>query len=195
MKYVPNVLSVCRIFMSLSLPFLIHRPSPWWFIGAYLLTGFTDLIDGPIARHYKVTSKLGAKLDGLGDTMLFFCAFGSFLVPPLLKVEVVKCLTAIGVAFLAKLFAFIFTRVKFKEWNGMHTWLSKSVGSAIYLVAPIFVLMGEINFWVVLALSILVGVTALDEILVLVTSETYNPNHRGMLFEKRRKNTEEEAHA
>ena len=167
--------------MSPFLLFLVHRP--FLFVGLYLLIGATDLFDGPIARHFKVTSKLGAKLDGLGDAVLFFCAVLSMLLPPRLEFDLKKSALAICAAFSTKLFVFIFTRLKFKEWNGMHTWLNKSIGAMVYFCLPVFVFMGEVHFGILLAFCILTGVTSLDETIVLLTSKSYNVNHRGILFE------------
>jgi len=78
MKYIPNLLSLFRILFSVSL-LLSHR-NPAMFLTFYFAMGATDFLDGKLARHYHWQSKLGTKLDGLGDALFFLCAFvGMFL--------------------------------------------------------------------------------------------------------------------
>jgi len=182
MKYIPNMLSLFRILFSFSLP-LSHR-NPVLFIAFYFLLGATDALDGKLARHYHWQSGLGVKLDGLGDAVFFLCAFVSMLLPPRLEFNVPKTLITAGAAILIKLIVLLLTRIRFQEWNGMHTYLNKFFGSLLFFSVPLFVWMGEVNYWVLLALSVALSATALEEMLILLTADTYDPNHRGILIEK-----------
>ncbi|WP_197726527.1 CDP-alcohol phosphatidyltransferase family protein [Cohnella abietis] len=68
MKVVPNCITLSRIVLALMLLFLTPLSSA--FLTIYILCGFTDLIDGPIARKTGTTSSLGAKLDSAADMIL-----------------------------------------------------------------------------------------------------------------------------
>ena len=68
-KSIPNILSLLRILLSFALPLTIY--SRGWFVGLVLLIGVTDIADGYIARKYQWVTKLGAKLDSLGDLVFF----------------------------------------------------------------------------------------------------------------------------
>lgn len=182
MKYIPNLLSLFRILFSVSL-LLSHR-NPAMFIAFYLVMGATDFLDGKLARRYHWNSALGAKLDGLGDALFFLCAFVSMLLPPRLEFNLTKTLVTAGVAISFKLLVLIVTRVRFKEWNGMHTYTNKFFGSLLFFSVPLFVWLGEVNYWVLLALAVALTATALEEMAILFTADRYNPDHRGILIEK-----------
>ena len=67
-KYIANILTVFRIIGSVLL--LLFPPFSLAFMSIYLLCGFSDMIDGTIARKTNSTSELGAKIDSVAD--LFF---------------------------------------------------------------------------------------------------------------------------
>jgi CDP-diacylglycerol--glycerol-3-phosphate 3-phosphatidyltransferase len=182
LKYIPNVLSLFRILFSVSL-LLSHR-NPALFIAFYFVMGITDFLDGRLARRYHWNSTLGTKLDGLGDTLFFLCAFSGMMLPPRLKFDLMKILVTAGIVILIKLGVLFLTRVRFKEWNGMHTYTNKFLGALLFFSVPLFVWMGEVNYWVLLALAVAMCVAALEEAVILFTTETYNPDHRGILAEK-----------
>ena len=90
---IPNALSLLRVFMVA--PFLvavIYRQFPIALI-IFAIAGFTDFLDGYLARHLKQKSILGTFLDPLGDRLLSTVAFISLstqgLLPPWLAVTVV----------------------------------------------------------------------------------------------------------
>lgn len=56
-----GILTVSRIFLSFLL--LCTRPLSCPFYILYVLAGFTDMIDGIIARKTNTASEMGAKLD------------------------------------------------------------------------------------------------------------------------------------
>lgn len=83
-KFVPNILTVARLVLSLvilgmilSLPAdqthntatAVSRYTDWLFV-LFLIACLTDAIDGKIARSYNVASKFGRMLDPLVDKVL-----------------------------------------------------------------------------------------------------------------------------
>ena len=90
---IPNALSLLRVFMVA--PFLvavIYRQFPLA-LTIFAVAGFTDFLDGYLARHLKQKTVLGTFLDPLGDRLLSTVAFISLsvqgLLPPWLAVTVV----------------------------------------------------------------------------------------------------------
>ena len=77
----PNVLSIARGFIGLSLPFLILRPSPsahlWAFI-LFMVGAITDYFDGWIARQYKLESAFGRWIDPFNDKILILAPMATF---------------------------------------------------------------------------------------------------------------------
>jgi cardiolipin synthase len=103
---IPNALSLLRVFMVA--PFLvavIYRQFPLALV-IFAIAGFTDFLDGYLARRLKQKSVLGSFLDPLGDRLLSTVAFVSLsvqgLLPPWLAVTVVAkdLYVVIGAAIL-----------------------------------------------------------------------------------------------
>jgi Phosphatidylglycerophosphate synthase len=74
MKHVPNILSISRILLSIGLFFSVDNGT--LFIIIYLICGISDAVDGYIARKNGTTSQFGARLDSIGDLVMF----GVFIV-------------------------------------------------------------------------------------------------------------------
>ena len=91
-----------------------------WFLA---ISFFTDLIDGPLARKYKVNSILGSKLDSIGDDLTIFAGIAGLFTFRLnfLKEE------AWAMYILLTLFAVqnILAIIKYKKITSFHTYLAK----------------------------------------------------------------------
>jgi cardiolipin synthase (CMP-forming) len=69
-KLIPNLLSAARMALAPYLFLLLWRHQYDIALAVCFVAGFTDLLDGFIARHYKATSRLGAYLDPVADKVL-----------------------------------------------------------------------------------------------------------------------------
>lgn len=182
-KYIPNALSVLRILLSVYLLFIARQPLLFTVI--YLIIGATDVFDGKIARRFHVTSELGSKLDAVGDSMLFGAGLVCMLfLADLRKDSWLKCLISLLPAIAYKLANVAVTHARFGEWNMMHTHLNRSVFVGVYFLVPVFLLMGELNFGIVLGFSIAICLACFEETVTLARMETYDVNHRGIVGEK-----------
>ena len=63
MAAVPNALSLARLALAVAFPFL----APAWRLPVVLIGGFTDWLDGFVARRYHAQSAVGSLLDGVAD--------------------------------------------------------------------------------------------------------------------------------
>ncbi|KAG7167949.1 Cardiolipin synthase (CMP-forming)-like [Homarus americanus] len=73
---VPNLLCVSRIAFSPVLVHLVVSSNYSWALGLFMLAGFTDLLDGWIARTFPgQASNLGSFLDPLADKVLVALLF------------------------------------------------------------------------------------------------------------------------
>ena len=64
-KQIANIVTGCRILGSVLLLFFSARSVGFYII--YIICGFSDMIDGTIARKTNSTSELGAKIDTVAD--------------------------------------------------------------------------------------------------------------------------------
>ena len=76
--YAANSITACRILGSMVMLFFPVFSLRWYI--AYLLCGFTDMIDGPVARKTGSAGGFGSKLDSAAD-LLFTAAACIQLLP------------------------------------------------------------------------------------------------------------------
>lgn len=77
----PNVLSIVRGLIGLSLPFLILRPGVgghWLALVLFIVGAITDYYDGWIARQYKMESAFGRWIDPFSDKILILGPMAAF---------------------------------------------------------------------------------------------------------------------
>ena len=73
MSNLPNILTLTRIFLIPVFVILFYWPSQSSNLYAaivFFIAALTDLLDGYIARRYKITSKFGAFLDPVADKIM-----------------------------------------------------------------------------------------------------------------------------
>ncbi len=128
-KYIANVITGSRI--ALSLPLLFIPLFSAWFYVLYLFCGFTDMIDGTIARKTGAISKLGAKLDTVADFV--FMLVCSIKVLPIIQIPVWLWAWIIIIA-LIKIFNIVFVFIRKKKLISIHSVLNKITGFALFLL-------------------------------------------------------------
>lgn len=77
MKYVPNALTILRLFMVPAFAVLFFSSIKYNHIYAliiFLFAGFTDWLDGYLARKYDVVTVVGIVIDPLADKLMLLTA-------------------------------------------------------------------------------------------------------------------------
>ena len=148
MKHIANILTGCRIFGSILLLFF-HVFSLDFYI-TYLLCGFSDMVDGTIARKTNSTSKFGSQLDTIADLIF-------------VMISLVKLLPAIsipqwlwiwgGVIAIIKISNIIWGYVSKKQFISVHTIMNKVTGLLLFLL-PLIIHFFELNYIAVVICSI-----------------------------------------
>ncbi len=68
--YIPNLLSISRIFIVIPIFYLIRLNTPegnWWLLLIALIGSATDILDGYLSRKMNLVTDLGIILDPLAD--------------------------------------------------------------------------------------------------------------------------------
>jgi phosphatidylglycerophosphate synthase len=78
----PNTISLSRVVLALA---FVLVSEPWDRIALIAVAGFTDFIDGWLARHEKSESTAGALIDPLADRIFVFVAISTYLLEGLLS--------------------------------------------------------------------------------------------------------------
>ncbi len=74
-RHIPNLISVLRILLVAPLAFCLFSQNYTASLGLFLLAGFSDALDGYLARRFHWTSRLGALLDPMGDKLLMVTTY------------------------------------------------------------------------------------------------------------------------
>lgn len=77
MKHIPNAITIIRLFLVPLFIYVFFSGDPYSHVYAlviYLIAGITDLLDGYLARKYKVVSVVGTVLDPLADKLMLLTA-------------------------------------------------------------------------------------------------------------------------
>ncbi len=128
-KYIANIITGSRIIFSL--PLLFIPLSSAWFYVFYLFCGFTDMIDGTIARKTGAVSKWGANLDTIADFV--FMLVCSIKIVPLIRITLWLWVWIIIIASI-KIFNIALVFIRKKKLISIHSVLNKITGFALFLL-------------------------------------------------------------
>ena len=147
-KYIANILTGCRIFGSVLLLFFPALSSEFYV--TYLLCGFSDMIDGTIARKTNSTSKFGSQLDTIAD--LIFVVVSLFKLLPAIHVPQWLWIWG-GVIAVIKISNIICGYVSKKQFISLHTIMNKVTGLLLFLL-PLTISFVELKYTAIVVCSI-----------------------------------------
>ena len=106
-----------------------------WLLG---VSFFTDLIDGYLARKFKVTSILGTRLDSIGDDLTVLVGLIALFV---LKLEFIKRHVIIFIILLVLfLVQTTYAFIRYRKMTNFHTYLAKTAAllQGVFLILIFF---------------------------------------------------------
>lgn len=173
MKGIPNIISVLRIFLSIFLLFI--RPLDTLFFVVYLVCGFSDMIDGYIARKMNATSMVGSILDSIGDFVFISVMF--MVLSPIIKVPR-EILIFIVLVVIVRMVSVCVVFYKYKTFAILHTYANKATGIIMFCFPLLY------NF---IHTSILAGVictiaaiAAIEELFIHILSKELSRDTSGI---------------
>lgn len=128
-KYLANILTGCRIFGSILLLFFPVFSLAFYI--TYILCGFTDMIDGTVARKTNSVSKFGSQLDTMAD--LVFVAVSLLKLLPAIQLPGWLWIWG-GVIAVIKISNILWGYVSRKQFISMHTIMNKATGLLLFLL-------------------------------------------------------------
>lgn len=179
MKQLPNIISCSRIILSVMLLLLIDKPV--LFAIVYFTCGISDVVDGYLARLLNAKTMLGIKLDSMGD--FIFYAVLLFIMLTYINGDdsslITTCVIIIAIIRTTNL---VITKVKFKQWNVMHTIGNKLTGLALFLMFPICSFVNNMPFWSIIMVVVMAVLSSLEESVILLKSKDYEANRRSFFI-------------
>lgn len=173
MKQIPDIITFLRIVAAVML--LFTTPFSIIFYLLYSWCGFSDILDGYLARKKGWSSNFGAKWDSLAD-MVFVIVMFIVFIPILAWTRII--LYGIGIVVALKLFSLIVGVVKFHTFSYVHTYLNKATGLVLFS----FPFLYPILDMGILA-AVLWGtavISAIEECLILITSTSWDSNRKSL---------------
>ena len=174
MKYIPNILTMFRIFLvPFFIYFFVEDKLTVAFI-IFIIASITDYFDGYLARKYQVISNFGKIMDPLADKLLVLSAIGlvtfgkaGFLSQGIFIIITVR---EVLITILRDLYKKKNIILAANNWGKVKTVMQMVGLTAVFLIMaigwsiPNFVLITNIYFWVVVVVTIMSGLTYLTRI-------------------------------
>ena len=121
-KNIANFITLIRIFGAIALIFLEPLSLPFFIV--YGVCGFSDAIDGLVARKLGIQSALGSALDSFSD-LLFYGVMAAKIFPTLQRLLTPFQWVIIAVPTALHLIAYIVCLFKFGKFSAIHTYANK----------------------------------------------------------------------
>lgn len=175
MKAIPNYISFSRMIFSLSMIFV--KPLSIVFYAIYIICGFSDIMDGFIARKTGISSKLGEKLDTMAD-MIMVGVLLIVLYPIVnLGIEMIIWIILIGIIRLASM---IIVFKKYKTFAMLHSYGNKITGIVLYTFP---ILLPYIHTTVLMyIICVLASISAIEELIIQITSSELQVNIKSIFL-------------
>ena len=173
----PNLVSFIRILMAPVLFSLAISQQPMWFLVVLIFSGFTDVLDGFLARHLNQITELGSHLDSWGDFIIYstisICAW--ILWPDIVQQHLVFLIIIIG----CFTFPVLLGLIKFRSLTSYHTW-SVKIAVAITIVAYLLLFSGLLD-WPIKVAAVASLIAALEEISITLIIKHEHADVRSLL--------------
>ena len=168
-----NVITLIRIGLAISLLF-IRKYSPLFLI-LYSICGFTDILDGYIARKTRTESKFGAKLDTIAD-LLFYIVMFIIMFDILLK-DIIY-LVFIIIILLIRIISIIIVLKKYNKFAILHTYTNKITGLLLFFI-PYFIYLNNANI-IVYIIGVIALISSIEELIINIKSKQLDLNKKSI---------------
>ena len=161
----PNLVSSIRVGLAPVLVYFAINQMEAWFLGVLLFSGFTDILDGFLARTLNQITALGAHLDSWGDFAIYstmaICAW--ILWPDIVEREMLY----FGMIIASFSIPIAIGLIKFRGLTSYHTW---SVKVAVAVTFTGYVLLfAELAQWPFVLASLACVYAGIEQILITLT--------------------------
>ena len=164
LRQLPNALSAIRILCAPVLLLLAITGYQVAFTWVLVVALLTDVADGWIARGFGLQSRLGARLDTVGDSLIWYAALAGLVA--FQRDVLVMHAGLIGVVVCFWILESVLAWLRYRRLSSFHTYLSKAAGVLLSVWIGVLFVLGH-QPWllgVAAALSILAN---LEEMLLI----------------------------
>ena len=183
--YIINGITIYRVIAAPFLIILIMNGHVHIFKWMLAISFFTDAIDGFLARRYKVTSILGAKLDSIGDDLTVLVGIAGIFIhdPGFISDQAIPLLVLLGLFIVQVTIALI----RYRKTTTYHTYAAKlaAVFQGVFLIL-FFFLDGPFYplFW---AAWVITAIDLVEEIVLVLILPKWEANVKGIYWLRKAK--------
>jgi len=183
--YLINCITLYRIVTAPLLIVLLFRGEQELFKWLLGVSFFTDLIDGVLARTFKVTSILGTRLDSVGDDLTVLVAIlGLGVLQPQFFIEQWTLLLPLGILFLLQTG---FALYRYGKITSFHTYLAKLAALAQGVFLLFFFFFEIIYYPLFYAAAFITMAELAEEIIIVWLLPQWKSNVRGIWWVRQQK--------
>ena len=128
-KHIANIVTGCRYLGSVLLLFLPAFSVEFYIL--YIICGFSDMIDGTIARRTNGASEFGAKIDTAADFV--FVTVSLIKILPIIHIPVWLWIWGVVIAII-KTGNIIWGFISKRQFIALHTIMNKIAGLLLFLL-------------------------------------------------------------
>lgn len=183
--YIINGITVYRIIAAPCLLILLFSGQVGIFKWLLALSFFTDLIDGFLARKFKVTSVMGTRLDSIGDDLTVLVAVIGLFV---LKADFIKEQKLIFIGLLVLFIVQVaYAFIHYRKMTGFHTWLAKTAAllQGVFLLLVFFTNQPIMPLFY--AAAIITMLQLIEEIILVHLLPQWQTNVKGLYWVLKKK--------
>lgn len=183
--YLINGITLYRIVTAPLLVWLLFSKEYNWFKWLLGASFFTDLIDGFLARRFKITSILGTRLDSIGDDLTVLVALmGLFVMQPDFFQEQKAILIPLLLLFVIQTGAALY---RYGRITSFHTWLAKTAALAQGVFLLSFFFFGTIYYPLFYIAAFITIIELSEEIVLVGILPHWEANIKGLWWVWKRK--------
>lgn len=168
-----NIITLIRASLAISLLF-IRKYSPLFLI-LYSICGFTDILDGYIARKTRTESKFGAKLDTIADLLFFIITFITMF--DILLKDIIFIVFII-IILLIRIISIIIVLKKYNKFAILHTYTNKLTGLLLFFI-PYFIYLNNANI-IVYIIGVIALISSIEELIINTKSKQLDLNKKSI---------------
>lgn len=158
----PNLVSFIRLLLAPVLFYFALNHMPLWFIATLVFSGFTDVLDGFLARWLKQITTMGSRLDSWGDFAVYSSmAICAWILWPDIMLDELVAFSAIVLSFTLPVAIGL---IKFRVLTSYHTW-SVKLAVALAFIGYVLLFM-ELYAWPFRLAAVVCVYAALEEIAI-----------------------------
>ncbi|HEY9177561.1 MAG TPA: CDP-alcohol phosphatidyltransferase family protein [Flavipsychrobacter sp.] len=178
--YLINGITAYRLVAAFFLTYLVFTEQVDIFKWMLAISFFTDAIDGFLARWYKVTSIMGARLDSIADDLTILVAvFGVVrLRPEFVQQELVLIITLVALLVAQTIMALI----RYGKISSFHTYLAKiaAVLQGSFLILLFFLSEPPLTLFYIASLVTILEIA--EEMILVIILPEWEANVHGLYW-------------